>query len=123
MKTRLLVLCVLIGLALGQGLAHAARSFSYVQTPAVAAALFNMRSTQSLSYLITNTNTPANTGERIYQMRFRINSGSLFSNTTVAPAGWTRTAWSTTSVTFRANSWANAIAVGGASTNFTLVLT
>jgi hypothetical protein len=81
-----------------------------------------MGSTQSLSYLITNTNTGGNAGERIYQVRFRINSGSLFSNTIVAPAGWTRSAFTTTSVTFQAIAWPNVIAAGG-SANFTLVLT
>lgn len=80
-----------------------------------------MGSTQSLSYQVANTNTGGNIGERIFQVRFTIGNGSLFSNTTAAPAGWTRSAFSTTSVTFLANSWANAIAVGG-SANFSLVL-
>jgi hypothetical protein len=122
-KTRLIAWCVLLGLALGHGIAHAARSYTYVQSPVPASAVFDFGSTQSLSYQITNTNTAPNTGERIYQMRFRMVGGgtSLFSATTAAPAGWTRTAFTTTSVTFRANSWANAIAVGGSAT-FTLVM-
>src|SRR5207244_10421489 len=41
---------------------------------------------------------------------------------TAAPAGWTRTAFSTTSVTFRASSWATAIISGG-STSFALQIT
>jgi hypothetical protein len=123
-KTRLLALCALIGLALGHGLAHAARVYTNVQTPTAASAVFDMGSTQSLSYRITNTNTGTNTGERIFEMRFRVLTGSsLFSGATAAPAGWTRTAWSTTAVTFQATSWANAIVVGGASVSFTLVLT
>ena len=92
--------------------AFAARTFTYLQAPA-AGTKFSMGTTQALSYQISNTATGGNAGERIYEIRFRINSGSTFSSGTAAPAGWTRTAYSTTSVTFRATSWANAIAVGG----------
>lgn len=120
-KTRILALCVLIGLALAHGLAHAARSYSYAQTPSPATAVFAMGSTQSLSYLVTNTNTGTNTGERIYQVRIRISSGSTFTAATVAPAGWTLTARTTTTATFRASSWANAIAAG-TSKSFTVVV-
>lgn len=121
MIKRLLVLCVLIGLVLAHGFAHAGRNFSYVQTPSTATAIFDMGSLQSLSYQVSNTNNAGNIGERIYQVRFRLNTGgSLFSSTTVAPAGWTRTL-TTTSITFQANSWASAIAVGG-SQNFALDL-
>src|SRR5205814_110998 len=69
----------------------------------------------------TNTAGGSNASERIYEMRFRMNSGTLFSSSTAAPANWTRTAFNTTSVTFRANSWADAI-VSGASVDFTVVL-
>jgi hypothetical protein len=82
-----------------------------------------MGSTQSLVYQITNTATSPNNAERIYEVRFRIASGSVFAASTAAPAGWTRTAYSTTSVTFQASSWANAIAVGGAPVSFTLAVT
>ncbi|MEW6684083.1 MAG: hypothetical protein AB1451_14385 [Nitrospirota bacterium] len=79
-----------------------------------------MGSTGTLTYRITNANTGGNTGERIYEVRFRVGGGgrrgggasSTFSAATAAPAGWTRTSFSTTSVTFRANSWANAIITG-----------
>ncbi len=101
--------------------AFAARTYTNVQSPATGTS-FPMGSTQSISYTITNTATSPNNGERIYEMRFRLNSGSTFSSSTAAPAGWTRTAYSTTSVTFRANSWTDAIAVGGASKTFTLVI-
>lgn len=91
--------------------AQAARSFSNTQSPAAAAADFAMGSTQTLSYTIANTsiNNP-NYCERIYELRFRLSgTGTVFSSATAAPAGWTRTAFSTTSVTFRATSWANSI--------------
>ena len=80
-----------------------------------------MGSTQPLSYLVSNTNTAPNTGERIYQVRIRINSGSTFTAATVAPAGWTLSTSSTTTKTFTASAWANAIAPG-ASQTFTVVV-
>lgn len=99
---------------------EAARLFTITQSPALGTA-YDMGSTQSITYTITNTSTAGNVGERIYEMRFRINTGSTFSGAIVAPAGWTRTAYSTTSVTFRATSWANAIVTGN-SLNFTLIV-
>jgi hypothetical protein len=119
-RWRLLGILALVMAAGWGGVAQAARSYTYVQAPAIGTQ-FDMGSTQSLAYTITNTATGGNAGERIYEMRFRISSGSLFSASTVAPAGWTRTAFSTTSITFRANSWANAIPVGG-SVGFTLAV-
>ena len=119
MTKRLLLLCVLIVLALGHDLALAARAFTYAQTPSPATAQFDMGSTQSLSYLITNTNTAPNTGERIFTVRIRINSGSTFTAATAAPAGWTLTTRTTTTATYRANAWANALAQG-ASQSFTV---
>ncbi|TAK07766.1 MAG: hypothetical protein EPO39_05845 [Candidatus Manganitrophaceae bacterium] len=99
-------------LCLWRGPVEAARSYTITQTPALGTQLV-MGSTVSFTYRITNTNTGSNTGERIYEMRFRLpGTGTIFSSTTAAPAGWTRTAYSTTSVTFRATSWANAIATG-----------
>lgn len=102
--------------------AQAARSFTYTQAPAVGTQ-FDMGSTQSLTFPITNAATGGQAGERIHELRFRISSGSQFSAATAAPAGWTIVALSTTSVTFRASSWANAIAVGGGSRAFTLAIT
>ncbi len=81
-----------------------------------------MGSTVPFTYQITNTANGGNAGERIYEMRFRLSgTGTTFSSTTAAPAGWTRTAYSTTSVTFQASSWANAIATGTFK-DFTVVL-
>lgn len=121
MDKRLIVFWAMMALLSWGGAAHGARSFTVTQSPP-AGTQFDMGSTQSLTFLITNTATGAQAGERIYELRFRISSGSLFSAATAAPAGWTRTAFSATSVTFAATSWANAIAVGG-STGFTLVIT
>ena len=118
---RLFLLCIFGVLSFAVNDAFAATSFSSAQAPALGTQL-NMGSAQSLTYAITNTSTGGNIGERIYEMRFRIGTGSLFSSSTAAPAGWTRTAFSGTSVTFRATSWANTIAVGGASVSFTLAL-
>lgn len=101
--------------------AQAARSFTYTQAPAVGTQ-FDMGSTQSLTFAITNTATGGQAGERIHELRFRISSGSQFSAATAPPAGWTTVALSATSVTFRASSWGNAIAVGG-SRAFTLSIT
>lgn len=80
---------------------------------------FDMGSTaQSVTFTVNNTSSA---GERIYIMRFRINSGSVFNAATAAPAGWTRTAFSTTSVTFQATDWTTSI-VAGSSLAFTLQL-
>lgn len=93
------------------GLAQAARSHTVTQSPAIGT-VFDMGTTQTLTFQIANTSTGGNVGERICEVRIRIASGSLFSAATVAPAGWTLLSFSTTSLTFRANSWASAIAVG-----------
>ena len=99
--------------------AHAANGFSVSAlspTPQ-----FDMGSTaQSVTFTVNNTSSLA-TGERIYIMRFRINSGSTFNAATAAPAGWTRTAFSTTSVTFQATDWTTSI-VAQSSMAFTLQL-
>ena len=121
MKKILITFCALLLAGGWCTMAHAARSYTNTQSPALGTA-FDMGSIQSLTYAITNTSDGGNVGERIYEMRFRISSGSLFLSSTAAPAGWTRTAFSSTLVTFEATSWANAIAVGGASVSFTLVV-
>jgi len=80
---------------------------------------FDMGSTaQSVTFTVNNISTAT---ERIYLLRFRISSGSLFNAATAAPAGWTRTAFSTTSVTFQATDWTTSI-VAGSSMAFTLQL-
>ena len=101
--------------------AQAARQYTLTQTPAAPAQL-DMGTTQTLTYSIANTSNGGNASERIYEMRFRLpGTGTVFSSTTTAPAGWTRTVFSGTSVTFRANDWTTAI-VSGSALNFDLVL-
>ena len=78
---RLLVLCVLISLVLGHGLAHAARNFAYVQSPAAASAVFSMGTTQSLSYLISNNNTGTNVVNQVG------GAVTLYSDGGVTPGG------------------------------------
>jgi hypothetical protein len=112
---------------LWQTSAEAARSFTVTQTNPAPPAPVTMGTTVSFTFRITNTNTGGNSGERIYEVRFRLpGTGNTFSSTTAAPVGWTRTAYSTTSVTFRASSWNNSIATAGNGPttfmDFTLVL-
>lgn len=101
--------------------AQAARQFTISQTSPTPPAQFDMGTTQTVVFNVTNTSNGANAGERIYEMRFRLNSGTVFSSATTAPAGWTRTAFSTTSVTFRANDWTTAIP-SGSSLSFSIVM-
>lgn len=116
-----LFLAVGLILSLWQGRSEAAVNAVVTQVGTSPAQL-TMGSTVSITFQVTNSNTGGDVGERIYEMRFRLpGTGTVFSATTAAPAGWTRTAFSTTSVTFRANSWANTIATGN-SLNFTLVM-
>ena len=110
--------------------AHAARSFTIAQTAPAAPGEVDMGTTQTLTYTITNTATGTNAGERIYIMRFRLSgsctgtgcTATLFSTTSAAPANWTRTAFSTTSVTYTAATWNDAIPVGS-SLSFSVVVT
>ncbi|MCR4303778.1 MAG: hypothetical protein NUV63_06065 [Gallionella sp.] len=111
-KRTLLSLTVLLGslLCLWHAPAQAARQFSITQSPAAALAEYDMGSTQTLTYTIANTASGGNNCERIYEMRFRLpGTGTVFSSATAPPANWTRTSFSATSVTFRVNSWSNAI--------------
>lgn len=130
MKGRsLTLLCAVLILGAWASAAQAARQFTITQVNPAAPGQFDMGTAQSLTLRVTNTSTGSNSSERIYEMRFRLNgscSGSpctatLFSSSTAAPAGWTRTWFNSTSVTFRANSWADAI-VSGSALDFTLVL-
>lgn len=103
---------VLLGTALA-GPAQAARNYTAVQTPA-AGTVVDMGATQTFTYRLTNTSSGAQAGERIYEVRFRLNAGgSTFNGGTAAPPGWTRIAYSATEVGFRAGSWASALASGG----------
>lgn len=105
--------------------AEAARQFTTTQTnPLPAAAQFSMGTSQPITFRITNTSDGANAGETISQVRFRVSGVSTtFSSATAAPVGWTRTAYSTTSVTFTANTAADRIPVAGLNyRDFTLML-
>ena len=110
-------LALLIALAAASIPAHAARTFTIAQTAPVAPGDVDMGTTQTLTYTIANTATGGNAGERIYRMRFRLNGtctgtgcvATLFTAASAAPPNWTRTAFSTTSVTYTAATWADAI--------------
>jgi len=110
-------LALFVALAAASIPARAMRQYTITQTSPAAGGEVDMGSTQTLTYTIANTATAGNAGERIYRVRFRLNgtctgggcTATLFSNTSAAPANWTRTAFSTTSVTYTANAWANAI--------------
>jgi hypothetical protein len=115
MKIRLIsvILAVTI-LGAWQSSAEAARAFGISQSPALGSE-FNMRSTQTITYTITNSNTAGST-DRIYRVRFRLSgtctgtcTPTAFSGTTAAPANWTKTTSTATTVEFRATSWAFAI--------------
>lgn len=108
-------------LGLYPGSAEAVRRFTVVQTNPAPPAYFIMGTTQSVTFTVTNTSRGRNIGERIYEVRFRINTGTTFSRATAAPPGWSITAYGGNSITFQANSWWNAIP-SGSSVPFTLVL-
>ena len=100
--------------------AQAARIFTITQVSPALGTAFDMGSAQSVTFSVMNTSGGGNAGERLYEIRLRLpGTGTVFASSTAAPAGWTRTAFNTTSVTFRASSWANSI-VSGSSLNFTL---
>lgn len=111
---RTLIASIFMVLVLGLWIesSDAANNFVAAQTPAPNAPV-SMGTTGTLTYRITNSNTGGDAGERIHEVRFRMSGGrSTFSSAVAAPPGWTRTSYSTTSVTFRANSWANCIVTG-----------
>lgn len=101
---------------------EAARTYTITQTNPAAGSQLVMGSTVAFTFRITNTASGSNAGERIYDVRFRLpGTGTIFSSTTTAPAGWTRTAYSTTSVSFQPTNWTNAIATGTFK-DFTIVM-
>jgi hypothetical protein len=104
--------------------AEATRQFTVTQTNPAPTPEFDMGSTQPVTFRVTNTCTPNNTTETITTVRFRVSGTyTTFSNTTAAPAGWTRSAYSTTSITFTASSAANRIPSSGTNyKDFILVL-
>ena len=78
MKRRLFALVAIVAALACAGAAHAARSYTITQSPAPGSQ-FDMGSSQSITFQIGNTATGGNAGERIYEVRFRINSGTQFS--------------------------------------------
>ena len=121
MKKILYTWCAMILLVGVSPMAYAARTYTILQTPA-AGTQFDMGSAQAVTYQITNTATPNNTAERIYEIRFRLpGTGTVFAGGT-GPVGWTRITNTPTSVAFRANTWADALIVG-ASASFTVNMT
>ena len=128
---RWIFIALLLALAAGIPVpAQAARTFTIVQTSPAPAGEVDMGTTQTLTYTITNTASGGNAGERIYRMRFRLNNSctgggctaTLFTAASAAPANWTRTGFSTTSVTYTAATWADAIP-SGSSLSFSVVVT
>jgi len=123
-------LALLLALAAASIPAQAARTYTIAQTAPAAPGEVDMGATQTLTYTITNTASGTNAGERIYRMRFRLNgtctgtgcTATLFSGASAAPANWTRTGFSTTSVTYTAVTWADAIP-SGSSLSFSVVVT
>ncbi len=123
-------LALLVALSAVSIPAHAARTFTITQTAPAAPGEVDMGATQTLTYTITNTASGTNAGERIYRMRFRLNgtctgtgcTATLFSTASAAPANWTRTSFSTTSVTYTANTWADSMP-SGSSLSFSVVVT
>lgn len=101
--------------------AFATRNATFTQTSPTPPGVFDMGTTQTLTFSVGNANTGTNAGERLYAVRFRINSGSTFAGTTAAPAGWTRTSFSTTQVIFTANDWTLAVQTGS-SVSFSLAI-
>jgi len=91
--------------------AEAVRQFTVTQiNPDPAAAAFVMGTTNPVTFRVANTCTGSNAGETITIVRFRLNGTyTTFSSTTAAPAGWTRTSFSTTAVIFQANTPADRI--------------
>lgn len=117
MPTRFFALCLLFAFACWNNVAYAARTFTVTQSPAAGTA-FPMGSTQSLSYLITNSSlTGGDVGRCIYKVQLTTNSTySTLLGSTAGPAGWTRTKISATSVTFQVGSLVSALPVGASAT-------
>jgi hypothetical protein len=122
-------LALLIALAAVSIPALAARSYGIAQTSPVAPGELDMGTTQTLTFNVTNNNTLTNAGERIYRVRIRLNgsctgtgcSATLFTTASAAPPNWTRSSFSTTSITYTANTWADSI-VSGSSLSFSVVM-
>jgi len=107
-------------LAVASAPALATRSYTVTQTSPAAPGEMDMGSTQTLTFTVANTSTGTNATERIYRLRIRLNGtctgtgcvATLFTSASAAPLNWTRTAFTTTSITYQANSWNDSILVG-----------
>jgi hypothetical protein len=125
-------LALLVAVSAASIPAQAARTITNppTQTSPVAPGDVDMGTTQTLTYTITNTASGTNIGERVYRVRFRLNgtctgtgcTATLFTTASAAPANWTRTSFSTTSVTYTAATWADSIP-SGSSLSFSVVVT
>jgi len=119
-KLAALFFCCLLGMV-WHAPAHAIRSFSVALTTP-SPAQFEMGTTSPGTFRVTHTGNQ----DTISRVRFRINNGDYFSNTTTAPAGWTVSFGSAAgggyrTVTFTATSVANHIAIG-AFRDFTIAI-
>ena len=105
MRTCLIMLAAaMLQVFMGSLPAEAARQFTVSQTSPAPPGLFDMSSTQSVTFRVANTSNGTNASETVRIVRFRVSGTyTTFSNTTAAPAGWTRTSFSATSITFTAN--------------------
>jgi len=131
MKHRIFV-ALAFALAAASIPAHATRQYTVTQTAPAAPGEIDMGTTQTLTFTFANNNNnigTSNAGERIYRVRFRLPNtctgtgcnATLFSSTSAAPANWTRTAFSTTSVSYTAATWNDAIPAGS-SLSFSVVV-
>ena len=112
MPIRLLSICLFTAVAIWNSAARAALVLTSTQSPAAAAANFNMGSVQTLSYTMTNNNTGVDTGKNFSAVRFSLAAtGTNFTSRPAAPAGWYLFSYAPTSVTFRANNSGSAIAL------------
>ncbi|HZF18711.1 MAG TPA: hypothetical protein VE008_03295 [Burkholderiales bacterium] len=90
--------------------ALAARTFTATLTPVPE---FDMSSTQTLTFSVNNTSTT----DRIYRLRIRLPGtctgtgcvATVFTSASAAPLNWTRTAFTTTSITYQASTYNDAI--------------
>jgi hypothetical protein len=107
-------------IAVASSPALATRAFTLTQTAPAAPGEIDMSSTQTLTFSVANTSTGTNATERIYRLRIRLNGtctgtgcvATVFTSASTAPLNWTRTAFSTTSITYQAATWNDAIPVG-----------
>src|SRR5262249_48770018 len=119
-----------VALAAASTQALAARTYTLAQVTPTAPGEMDMGTTQTLTFNVTNTASGTNAGERIYRVRIRLNGtctgtgcvATVFTSASTAPTNWTRTAYSTTSITYQAATWNDAIP-SGSTLAFSVVMT